>query len=99
MIFYACVKYDEHQPQTYKGIEVSMLGISSDIVATFESYDPLEDFRNFVSWSEGVGEDNVGYCDSLKHFAKDYSAVSEDASKIMLSMIYGQHQDCANSYS
>lgn len=94
MIFYACVKYDEHKLDTYKGIEVSMLGDKSDVVAVFESYDPVEDFRNFVSWSEGVGEDNVAFCDTLNHFAKDYSKISKDDSEEMLSMIYGDHEDC-----
>ncbi len=94
MIFYACVNYAEHDPKTYKGIEVTTLGDSSDVVAKFESYDPLEDYRNFVSWSEGVGLDNVGFCDTFKHFAKDYQAVSEEASGQMLSMVYGDHQDC-----
>ncbi|MFE8699543.1 hypothetical protein ACFYKX_02775 [Cytobacillus sp. FJAT-54145] len=97
MIFYACVKYDEHNPGTYKGIEVTTLG-SNDVVASFESYDPLEDYRNFVSWSEGVGEDNVGICDSFKHFAKDYQTVSDDASTMMISMVYGDHGECGTQY-
>jgi hypothetical protein len=95
MIFYACVKYNEHHPETYKGIEVTTLG-SSDVIANFESYDPLQDYHNFVSWSEGVGQDNVGFCDSLKHFAKDYENVSDEASQEMMSMIYGEHSDCEN---
>lgn len=94
MIFYACIKYEEHQPDTYKGIEVTTLGNQNDVVASFGSYDPLEDFRNFVSWSESVGDDNVGFCDSLKHFAKDYEKVSDHDSTQMLSMVYGEHQDC-----
>ena len=94
MIFYACVKYEEHQPDTYKGIEVTTLGNQNDVVASFDSYDPLEDYRNFVSWSESVGDDNVGFCDTLKHFAKDYEEVSDHDSTQMLSMVYGEHQDC-----
>lgn len=94
MIFYACVKYAEEHPETYQGIEVTTLGNSDDVVAKFNSYDPLQDFHNFVSWSESVGEDNVGFCDSLKHFAKDYHEVSYDAAEEMLKMIYGDHQDC-----
>lgn len=96
MIFYACVKYDEHQPDTYKGIEVTTIGNSEDVVASFHSYDPLEDYRNFVSWSESVGDDNVGFCDSLKHFAKDYTNVSKDDSSQMITMIYGEHRECEN---
>lgn len=94
MIFYACVKYDEHNVDSYKGIEVALLGNPQEVVATFESYDPLEDFRNFVSWSEGVGEDNVGFCDSLKHFALDYEKVSNEASSQMVHMVYGDHDEC-----
>ncbi|WP_456275349.1 hypothetical protein [Bacillus sp. AK128] len=99
MIFYTCVKYDELNPETYKGIEVTSLGNESDVIAKFESYDPVQDFRNFKSWSEGVGEDNVAFCDSLRHFAKDYQEVSNDDSAEMLSMIYGGHEDCENQYS
>jgi hypothetical protein len=99
MIFYACVKYDELNPETYKGIEVTTLGNASDVIAEFESYDPVEDFRNFKSWAEGIGEDNVGFCDSLRHFAKDYQEISGSDSAEMLSMIYGGHEDCENQYS
>ncbi|QOR66215.1 hypothetical protein IM538_21020 [Cytobacillus suaedae] len=98
MIFYACVKYDESHPDTYHGIEVTTLGDSNDVVASFESYDPLQDYHNFASWSESVGEDNVGICDTLKHFAKDYKSVDSDASSQMLSMIYGDHQNCNGQY-
>ncbi|MDQ0228940.1 hypothetical protein [Metabacillus malikii] len=93
MIFYACVKYDDKKPDTYKGIEVTMLG-SDEVVASFESYDPLQDYHNFVSWSESVGDDNVGFCDSLKHFAKDYQQISMDAAEEMLNIVYGEHQEC-----
>jgi hypothetical protein len=99
MIFYACVKYDEVQTETYKGIEVTALGNDADVIATFESYDPVEDYRNLASWAEGVGEDNVGFCDSLKHFAKDYEYVSNYDSTEMISMIYGEHDDCENQYT
>ncbi|MFD1737058.1 hypothetical protein ACFSCX_10895 [Bacillus salitolerans] len=98
MIFYACVIYDEHNPNTYKGIEVTTLGNKSDVVARFESYDPLQDYHNFASWSEGVGIDNVGFCDSLKHFANDYKRVSESAAHEMVNMIYGDHDNCENAY-
>lgn len=98
MIFYACAKYDEHNPNTYKGIEVTTLGNSDDVVVSFESYDPLQDFHNFASWCESVGEDNVGICDSIKHFAKDYSKISDDASQQMISMIYGDHGNCGYEY-
>ncbi|MBM7602192.1 hypothetical protein JOC75_000162 [Metabacillus crassostreae] len=94
MIFYACIKSDPNNVNSYKGIEVSTLGNSTDVVARFESYDPLEDFRNFVSWSEGVGDDNVGFCDSLKSFAKQYEVISENDSHQMLSMVYGEHFEC-----
>ncbi|KKI90208.1 hypothetical protein WQ54_19660 [Bacillus sp. SA1-12] len=94
MIFYACVKYDEQNPETYKGIEVTTLGHSQDVIASFNSYDPLQDYHNFVSWTESVGDDNVGFCDSLKHFAKDYEHISANDSNEMLRMVYGEHQDC-----
>lgn len=99
MIFYACVKYDEVNPETYKGIEVATLGNPEDVVAKFESYDPVQDYHNFASWSEGVGEDNVGFCDSLKHFAHDYEKVSNEDSHEMLAMIYGEHADCDNQFT
>jgi hypothetical protein len=99
MIFYACVKYDEIHTNTYKGIEVTTIGNPNDVVATFESYDPVEDYHNFASWSESVGEDNVGFCDSLKHFAQDYKNVSSHGSEEMLAMIYGDHVDCDNQLS
>jgi hypothetical protein len=97
VIFFACIKYEESNPETYKGIEVTTLGNPDDVVATFESYDPLQDFQNFVSWTESVGDDNVGYCDSLNHFAKDYQKISEQDASVMLSMVYGDHQDCGDS--
>ncbi|WP_246939533.1 hypothetical protein [Bacillus pinisoli] len=82
-----------------KGLKVTTIGNESDVVASFESYDPVQDYRNFKSWSEGVGEDNVGFCDSLRHFAKDYQEISNEDSDEMLSMIYGEHEDCQNQYS
>ncbi|APH04771.1 hypothetical protein [Bacillus weihaiensis] len=94
MIFYACVSSDKELLKSYKGIEVSVLGQPSEIVARFESYDPLEDYHNFVSWAEGVGEDNVGYCDSLKRYAEEYKKVSKEDSVKMISMIYGSHDIC-----
>lgn len=97
LIFFACIKYEEANPETYRGIEVTTLGNPNDVVATFESYDPVQDFHNFVSWTESVGDDNVAYCDSLKHFAKDYQKISEHDASEMLSMVYGTHQDCGES--
>ncbi|MEN8699964.1 hypothetical protein [Bacillus infantis] len=97
MIFYACVKYEEHDPNSYKGIEVTTLG-SDDKVAEFESYDPLEDYRNFASWAESVGENNVGFCDTLKAFAHDYRQVSEEDSEKMIYMLYGDHVSCGYEY-
>jgi hypothetical protein len=97
MIFYACVKYEEQDPNSYKGIEVTTLG-SNDKVAEFESYDPLEDYRNFASWAESVGEQNVGFCDTFKTFAHDYRQVSEEDSEKMISMLYGDHGSCGYEY-
>ncbi|MGJ7921574.1 hypothetical protein [Neobacillus sp. LXY-4] len=94
MIFFACTKHDESDPKNYNGIEVTTLGDPNIVVATFNSYDPLYDYQNFISWTESIGDDNVGFCDSLKAFAKSYKNVSEHDSALMLSMVYGDHQDC-----
>ncbi|WP_318508924.1 hypothetical protein [Bacillus sp. T3] len=96
MIFFACTNYNGTNPETYNGIQVTTLGDPNIVVATFNSYDPLYDYQNFISWTESIGDENVGFCDSLKHFAKDYKTVSNHDAALMLSMVYGDHQDCEN---
>lgn len=94
LIFFACTNYNGNNPETYDGIVVTTLGNPNIVVANFNSYDPLYDYQNFVSWTESIGDDNIGFCDSLKYFAEDYKKVSEYDSALMLSMIYGEHQEC-----
>ncbi|WP_147534839.1 hypothetical protein [Bacillus marasmi] len=94
MIFFACTNYNGINPETYDGIVVKTMGTPNIVVATFNSYDPMYDYQNFISWAESIGDDNVGFCDSIKQFAKDYKQVSAPDSENMLSMVYGEHQDC-----
>lgn len=94
MIFFACTNYNGSNPDTYDGIVVTTMGEPNIVVATFNTYDPLYDYQNFFSWIESIGDDNVGFCESIKKFAKDYKQESEHDSSLMLSMVYGEQQDC-----